>query len=368
MTAFSQEVIQAVLTHMNDDHNDDCLLIARAFGYPDATEAKMVGLDTNSGTWRVVNPAGEHQLRVEWPCGVISERAEIRREIVALYEEACKKTGTAPRGSETASSENPHAGGYSAPHGHHGGGNHGGAHHGHPGKKQPAPLPDDAPFSAVVRHRSWGFHSDSEGASFMADIMRGQAPLQDYIDLVAQHYYMYAALEEVTTLLAQEDATRPFISEELLRMSALEADLEHLIGDDWREKIAPVPAVTEYTNRIRKCGAEGYLPGIVAHHYTRYLGDLSGGQMIARRMRKQHGFEHAGVEFYEFNSIPDLDAFKNEYRANLDALGETLDAAGHERFLDEVRMAYEFNTAVFNDLAAVKAEAVTRATRRHATL
>ena len=74
-------------------------------------------------------------------------------------------------------------------------------------------------------------------------------------------------------------------------MPALEADLRHLIGADWRERIAPVPSTSAYAARILEAAEEGWAAGVIAHHYTRYLGDLSGGQMIARRVAKQHGLD-----------------------------------------------------------------------------
>src|SRR5690606_28115962 len=102
--------------------------------------------------------------------------------------------------------------------------------------------------------------------------------------------------------------------------------------------------------RIREVAAEGWVAGVVAHHYTRYLGDLSGGQIISRRVSKQHGLEKAGVSFYDFTALGSLEDFKNEYRGALDALGATLSAEEQQRMLDEVRAAYGFNTAVFVDL------------------
>ena len=96
MPAFSDEVIAAVLHHMNDDHGDDSLLIARAFGDPAATSATMTTLDGAGGTWTYTTADGEHELTVPWS-GPISERPEIRREIVVLYDRACERLGLQPR-------------------------------------------------------------------------------------------------------------------------------------------------------------------------------------------------------------------------------------------------------------------------------
>lgn len=99
MTTFSEDIVAAVLHHMNDDHLDDNLLIARAFGSPDAGTSTMTSLDHRGGTWLYGNADGEHELTVPWS-GEISERAEIRREIVTLYDASCAKLGIAPRAHE----------------------------------------------------------------------------------------------------------------------------------------------------------------------------------------------------------------------------------------------------------------------------
>ncbi|HRN28610.1 MAG TPA: DUF2470 domain-containing protein [Terrimesophilobacter sp.] len=100
MPTFSDDIVTAVLRHMNDDHTDDSLLIARAFGAPDAESARMVGLDTESGHWEYTVGADTHPLNVPWPAGPITERPEIRREVVALYDAACARLGIEPRPHE----------------------------------------------------------------------------------------------------------------------------------------------------------------------------------------------------------------------------------------------------------------------------
>lgn len=97
---FAPEVVAGVLRHMNDDHADDNLLIARAFGPADAGEsasAQMTGFDRDGGDWAVTRAEGVQPLRVAWPGGPITERPEVRREIVALYDAACARLGVEPR-------------------------------------------------------------------------------------------------------------------------------------------------------------------------------------------------------------------------------------------------------------------------------
>ena len=93
---FPPDVVAAVLAHMNSDHNDDNLLIARAFATPDATAATMTTLDHRGGTWVYWVGQEQHELTVQWSAEIV-ERPEIRREIVHLYDRACAKLGIEPR-------------------------------------------------------------------------------------------------------------------------------------------------------------------------------------------------------------------------------------------------------------------------------
>ncbi|MCR2800424.1 DUF2470 domain-containing protein [Microbacterium sp. zg-Y818] len=95
---FDDETLVGVLRHMNDDHTDDSLLIARAFGCPDAVQATMAGFDGDGGDWVAVRADGSAQsVRVGWPHAPIAERRDVRREIVALYDAACAALGVEPR-------------------------------------------------------------------------------------------------------------------------------------------------------------------------------------------------------------------------------------------------------------------------------
>ncbi|MFI8632857.1 heme oxygenase (biliverdin-producing) [Microbacterium sp. NPDC077663] len=212
-------------------------------------------------------------------------------------------------------------------------------------------MSEPVPFSAAVRARSASAHSSSEGADFMSDLMRGEGSREDYVALVAQHWFIYEALESAAARMSGDPVASRFLSDKLTRLPALEADLEFLIGQDWRDRIAPLPTTARYVARIAEVGAT-WPGGFVAHHYTRYLGDLSGGQFIARVMSRRFGFETNGIGFYLFDDIADPDAFKDVYREQLDAV--PWDAAERERVIDEVLLAYRFNTDLFADLAAAK--------------
>lgn len=96
VTVFAPEVVDAVLRHMNGDHSDDNLLIVRAFAGREADTAEMIHLDHRGGTWRYIADGRDAELHVPWS-RELSERPEIRREVVALYDAACAKLGVEPR-------------------------------------------------------------------------------------------------------------------------------------------------------------------------------------------------------------------------------------------------------------------------------
>lgn len=211
------------------------------------------------------------------------------------------------------------------------------------------------PFSQALRERTRGSHSESEGANFMDDLMKGKGTREDYVALVAQHYFIYEALEAAATTMADDATAAAFISPKLTRLPALEADLAFLLGPDWLATIAPLPTTVRYVARINEIATDRWSGGFIAHHYTRYLGDLSGGQFISKLMQRQFGFDTNGVGFYLFDEIADPKDFKETYREQLDAVDWSDDE--RERVIDEVVLAYQFNTDLFVDLAAAKSAA-----------
>lgn len=218
----------------------------------------------------------------------------------------------------------------------------------------PAPAATDhpaevIPFSRLVRERSSGSHRESEGAGFIHALLAGEATRDDYIALVSQHWAIYGALEGAEPTLRDDPLVAPFLSPALTRLPALETDLAFLIGDDWRQRLVLMPATVEYAARIREVAAT-WPAGYVAHHYTRYLGDLSGGLHIGRVIGRQLGLDTNGVGFYHFDQIADPAAFKDAYRAQLDAAPWSADE--QQRVVDEVLRAYDFNTRIIEQLSA----------------
>jgi putative heme iron utilization protein len=94
---FDDATVAGVTSHMNADHTNDTLLICRSLGgRPDATAATMTGLDGDGGDYLVTVGGADETVRIPWS-RPLTERAEIRVEVVRMYEEACAQLGIEPR-------------------------------------------------------------------------------------------------------------------------------------------------------------------------------------------------------------------------------------------------------------------------------
>jgi heme oxygenase len=204
-------------------------------------------------------------------------------------------------------------------------------------------------FSSLIRTASRAQHAEAETSTFMSDLLGGRLGLTAYARYTEQLWFVYEALESAAERLAADPVAGPFIRPELFRLPALERDLAHLRGPGRRTGQTALPATRTYADRIREC-AEHWPGGYVAHHYTRYLGDLSGGQIIRDRAEKTWGFAEKGdgVRFYVFDAIPNPAAFKRDYRELLDRIG--VDDLERQRVVSECKRAFALNTAVFRAL------------------
>lgn len=204
-------------------------------------------------------------------------------------------------------------------------------------------------FSTVIRVASHEQHTEAETSTFMSDLLGGRLGVDAYTRYTEQLWFVYRALEDAADSLKDDPVVSPFIRPELMRVAEIERDLAHLLGPGWRGRVAALPATEAYAARVTRCAAE-WPGGYVAHHYTRYLGDLSGGQIIRDKAERTWGFERKGdgVRFYVFADISNPAAFKRTYRELLDAIAA--DDLEKQRIIDECKRAFDFNGAVFREL------------------
>jgi heme oxygenase len=178
--------------------------------------------------------------------------------------------------------------------------------------------------------------------------LKGVVEKTSYRKLVSNLYFVYSAMEEEM----DRHSTHPILSKiyfpQLNRKKSLEQDLYFYYGSNWREQVAPSQAAKNYVQHIREVSAT-QPELLIAHSYTRYLGDLSGGQILKKiAQRAMNLAEGQGTDFYEFQDIPDEKAFKAHYRQALDEL--PIDDATAERIVDEANATFGMNMKLFQEL------------------
>ncbi|GAA1583670.1 heme oxygenase (biliverdin-producing) [Actinoplanes couchii] len=206
-------------------------------------------------------------------------------------------------------------------------------------------------FSTRVRRATMVEHREAETRGFISRLMSGSVPLPGFAALTAQYLAVYRELEGAAERMRADDGLAAvFADPALTRVPALEADLAHLYGADWESAAPVLDSTRAYATRLRDLAATSPVH-FIAHHYVRYLGDLSGGQMIGRKLSTVYGLGDAGTSFYRFEQIPDARAYKIDYRAKLDALDLPEEQAA--ALVAEAQLAFRFNGDVFVELGAL---------------
>ena len=201
-------------------------------------------------------------------------------------------------------------------------------------------------LSEEIRTATRVAHDEAENSGFIVDLMNGELPLSAYTAFVAQHLAIYRVLEAAVAEHRGGELSA-LLSPALDRVPALERDMDNLEGSG---DVPVLPATRRYADRIAAAAATP--EGLLAHHYIRYLGALSGGKVIGRRMARTYGFEgETATEFYRFTEIDSAKAFKDAYRAELDELD--WDADRRARFIAEVSWAFRAHRAIFDELEAL---------------
>jgi heme oxygenase (biliverdin-producing, ferredoxin) len=198
------------------------------------------------------------------------------------------------------------------------------------------------PFSAALKEGSATEHTRAEQSPFVTELLAGRINSEGYADYLLRLRVVYGALEDAVRARQHDPLVAAVYDPALERLPAIEADLSHWKPSGMRETHSV--AAEAYRDRIAGASWGGAL---VAHHYTRYLGDLSGGQAIAKILNRTFALEGAGLAMYRFPVRPK--PFKDRYRARLDAL--RLDPDEVELAVDEVKVAFGLNQALFDELA-----------------
>lgn len=202
-------------------------------------------------------------------------------------------------------------------------------------------------LSLALREHTAAAHRRVESTPFVRALLAGRMERAGYTLLLRSLHEVYAALEAA---LPGEPALAPLHDPALPRSPALGADLTLLHGPGWRDELAPRPEAIAYAAHLG--GLAGSQPLLLAAHaYVRYLGDLSGGQVLGRVVQRSYGLEaEAGTRFYRFDAP--AGRLAQRLRGALDAL--VLDAPGRAALLDEAQGAFARHERLFTELQAAR--------------
>ena len=203
-------------------------------------------------------------------------------------------------------------------------------------------------FALQLKTETKKSHTAAENTKFIGSFLRGVVSEESYKQLVANFYFIYRAMEEEVDKLSEHPIVGKVHSKLLNRTEPLSRDLRYYYGPNWRALIAPSEACQRYVNRIREV-AEDDAELLVGHHYTRYLGDLSGGQILKGIAEKAMDLkEGEGLPFYEFEGITDKKGFKTSYRTALDTL--PINQSQANAIINEANYAFRLNMYMFDEL------------------
>jgi heme oxygenase len=198
-------------------------------------------------------------------------------------------------------------------------------------------------LSVAMKEGSAAEHDAAEHSPFMSELLAGRIGATGYSAYLLRLRVVYAALENAVRDRRSDSMVAAVYDPALERLTALDADLDYWLPDGAARDVDS-PAAAAYAQRLDALSWGGEL---VAHHYTRYLGDLSGGRGIGKIMDRTFDLRGAGLAFYEFPVRPK--PYKDAYRKRLDELGT--DAGEIDRIVGEVKTAFGLNQAIFDELA-----------------
>ncbi|TIB98093.1 hypothetical protein E3Q17_03158 [Wallemia mellicola] len=206
-------------------------------------------------------------------------------------------------------------------------------------------------------------------------LLSAQMPFSTFVKYTIWLHELYDTLE----IAIQKNSSDPHLSplsrlDVLARAPALKSDLTNLLSastkefqsekgeQNWREhpfakavlKQLP-PSLQTYRERI--ASANGLQ--LASHAYVRYLGDLSGGQIIQRKLGKAYMLEQLDAkQFYDFPPLDpsqeypanaaEVKNIKNWFRKSLDIIAQSVEEK--QILIDEASKAFIFNSDMFIDL------------------
>ena len=207
-------------------------------------------------------------------------------------------------------------------------------------------------LTQLMRARTAGLHAEAEQSGIIASIRSGTVTRPDYALYLRNLLPAYQQMERGLRQHSVRPGFELLSRRSLHRASRILADLKELSGADWPDALPLLPAGESYAYRMRFAARRGGL--LLAHAYTRYLGDLSGGQILRLSLLRRFGADFRATAFTEFPAIPAIGDYVNCLRAALDEAGRSM--AHPDPIPEEAAVAFQLNIQVSKDVAAFRLE------------
>ena len=199
-------------------------------------------------------------------------------------------------------------------------------------------------FCTAIKERTAAAHERAESHVFIRALLSGQLNVRALVQMMESLVPVYDQLETSLREASTDASVALFDHRRLDRTTRLRDDLRAL---GRRDPVAVEPASRAYADAIRHSTTSPQR--LLAHHYTRYLGDLAGGQAIARLVQRHYEVPSTVLSYYDFSDLGDLTHYRKQYKALLDLVPWS--PTEQAEFITECQVSFEASSRLFSDLA-----------------
>ena len=172
-----------------------------------------------------------------------------------------------------------------------------------------------------LKELTYEHHRNAERQKFVKTLMGGNIPPKVYAEFLYNQYVAYNILE----VCAMAEGVLNDLPD-VRRAPKILEDFQELWGKD-AEPPKPKPSIQKYVDHIMSIKEDP--EKLMAHIYTRHMGDLSGGQMIKKRIPGEG-------RLYMFE---DPDNLKTAIRSKL-----------IDNMAEEAKVCFTFATELFKEM------------------
>jgi heme oxygenase (biliverdin-producing, ferredoxin) len=216
------------------------------------------------------------------------------------------------------------------------------------------PASPPGSLTEMMRNATLRLHARAERSGIVNDILRGKASRYSYALLLRNLLPAYQTLEAGLEAHRRSSPVQAAACRELYRAAALSADLVQLSGSKWPSMLPLLAAGEKYAQHVAHASRDDGAR-LIAHAYTRYLGDLSGGRVLKQLLSRTLGLRSNELLFYDFPKINDADQFKMHYRRAIDYGASSM--SDPSAVVAETIVAFELNIALSEAVQAAGAAA-----------